>query len=140
TEGIVGREEEPRIAAGLHEGVAGAVGEGPGVVGPVNGVRRTCLAGQVRRPAGGVQVNLVLFLGDVVHRERDRGRRHVHDYVHTLDVVPLAGDIGANVRLVLVVGEDHLDLGRTLVLLAVVLDRLLGRPDGALAGQIGINA
>ena len=35
-EGVVGGEEEPGVAAGLHQRLAGAVGQHVGVVGPVN--------------------------------------------------------------------------------------------------------
>src|SRR5581483_6446671 len=37
---IIGGDEEPSVAAGLHQRLAGAVGEHPGVVGPVHAVGR----------------------------------------------------------------------------------------------------
>src|SRR5678815_5157180 len=48
TERVIGGEEEPAIAAGFHDCAAGAVGQHPGVVRPVNGIRRAGFAGQIR--------------------------------------------------------------------------------------------
>src|SRR5215470_9888178 len=48
TEGIVGGQEKPRVAARLDDCLAGPVGECPGIVGPVNGVRRALRSGQIR--------------------------------------------------------------------------------------------
>src|SRR5216683_3111547 len=61
TEGIVGGEEEPGIAAGLHQRLAGAVGEHPGVVGPVQGVRRAFGAGERRGRSTRNDEHLVLI-------------------------------------------------------------------------------
>ena len=43
-EGVVGREEEPAVAAGLDDRGAGAVGKRPGVIGPVDRVGRALRA------------------------------------------------------------------------------------------------
>ena len=110
TEGIVGGEEEPGVAAGLHDRLAGAVGERPGVVGPVDRVGRAFGAGQVGGGRARDQEHLVLVPDDLVDRERDRRGRHVDDDVDLVDVDPRAHDVGADVRLVLVVGADDLDL------------------------------
>ena len=109
-ERIVGGQEEPRVAAGLHDRAAGAVGEHPGVVGPVDRVRRARLAGEVGRRGAGDEERLALVLGDLVDGQRHAGVRHVDDDVDLVDVVPLAGDVRADVGLVLVVGRDELDL------------------------------
>ena len=82
--------------------------------------------------APGHQKHLVLLLGDGVDGERHRGGRHVDDSVDLVDVEPLPHDVGADVRLVLVVGEHDLDLVVALVRLAEILDRLLCRPHRAL--------
>ena len=60
-EGVVGGEEEPAVAALLDHGAAGAVGERIGVVGPVDGVGRAGLAGQVGGAGAGVEEDLVLL-------------------------------------------------------------------------------
>jgi hypothetical protein len=49
-------------------------------------------------------------LDERVDGERDAGVRHVDDDVDLVDVDPLTRDVRADVRLVLVVGGDHLDL------------------------------
>src|SRR3546814_2213649 len=46
-EGVVGCQEEPGVATGLDHRTAGAVGQRPGVVCPVDGMRRAGLAGDV---------------------------------------------------------------------------------------------
>ena len=108
-EHVVGGEEIPFVAARLDHGAAGRLGEHVGIVGPVDGDGRALRAGQVARGSAVVDVGLVLFLADIVDRERDRGGRHVEDHVHPVAVEPLLGDAGAHVRLVLVVGAQHLD-------------------------------
>src|SRR5690606_36047466 len=50
-----------------------------------------------------------------------------------------ASDVGADIRLVLMVTEDDLDLVVALVGLAVILDRLTGRPHRALAREVGVH-
>ena len=46
-EGVVRGEEEPGVAAGFHQRLAGAVGEHPGVVDPMDRVRRALRAGEI---------------------------------------------------------------------------------------------
>ena len=138
-ERVVGGDEEPRVAARLDDRAAGAVGQHPRVVGPVHGVGRARLAGQVRRRRARREERLALVLGDLVDGERDAGIRHVDDHVDLVDVVPLARDGRADVRLVLVVGRDDLDLVAAL-LDAGVLDGHLRRGDRARAGEVGVEA
>ena len=78
-EGVVGGQEEPGVAAGLDDRAAGAVGEHPGVVGPVDGVGRARLAGQVGRRRAGNEERLALLARQLVDRQRDRRGRHVED-------------------------------------------------------------
>ncbi len=138
-ERVVGGDEEPGVAAGLDDGVAGAVGEHPGVVGPVHGVRRARLSGEVRGGGAGDDERLALIAGDLVHGERDAGVRHVEDHVHLVDVVPLAREARADVGLVLMIGRHDLDpeasLGR-----AEILDRQAGSDHRPLAGEVGVQA
>src|SRR5690606_1178161 len=60
--------------------------------------------------------------------------------VHALGVVPLPGDGGSDVGLVLVVGRDDLDLQVALGLLLEVLDRELGGHHRALPGNVRVQA
>ena len=50
---------------------------------------------------------LLLFVGDVLHRKPDRRHRHVDDQVDLIDVVPAPRDAGADIRLELMVADDH---------------------------------
>src|SRR6266851_410526 len=106
TEGIIGGEEEPRVAAGLHDRFAGAVGERPGVIGPVDRIGSAFGAGQIRGRCAGDEKYLVLVAYDLVDCERNGGRRHVDDYIDLVDVDPGAHDVRADVRLVLMIGTD----------------------------------
>ena len=92
-EGVVRGEEEPAIAAGLHQRLPGAMGQHVGVVGPVHGVRRALRVGEIRGRRARIDVDAVLFLDDIVDRERDAGIRHVDDDVDLVDVEPLPRDI-----------------------------------------------
>ena len=109
-EGVVGGQEEPAIAAGLGQRRAGAVGEHEGVVGPVDRVRRALRVGQVGGAGARIEEDGVLFLDDVVDRQRHAGIRHIDDDIDLVDVEPLPRDVGADVRLVLVIAGDHVDL------------------------------
>ena len=101
TEGIVGGEEEPGVAAGLDQRLAGAVGEHPGVVGPVDGVGRAFRSGEIGDAAPETRNTLFFSRADLVDGKRHAGIRHVDDHVDMIDVVPLPRDIGADIRLVL---------------------------------------
>jgi len=92
-EGVVAGDEEPGIAAGLHHGGARAVGERPGVVGPVDRVGRARFTGEIGRRRRGDDEGLALVARDLIDRERDAGVGHVEDHVDLLGVVPLAGDL-----------------------------------------------
>ena len=64
--------------------------------------------GQVRRASAGVDVDLVLVLGDARHRQRHRAVGDFEDRIYTA-VEPLAGDAAADIRFVLVVGLQDLE-------------------------------
>ena len=138
-EGVVRGDEEPRVAARLHDGLAGAVGEHPGVVGPVDRVRRALGAREVGGGRARIDEDLVLLAHHLVHRECHARGRHVHDRVDALGVDPPARDLRADVGLVLVVGGDDLDL-EALVLGREVLDRHLRGDHRARAAQVGVEA
>ena len=82
--------------------------------------------------------DLVLFAHDVADRQRDRRVGHVDDHVDAFDVEPASRDVGADVGLVLVIAEDHLDLA--LRLLRKVLGRHLRGEHRAGALEVGIDA
>jgi hypothetical protein len=138
-EGIVGGQEEPAVAALLDECAAGADRQRMRVVGPVEAIGRAGFAGEIRGRRTGDDVDLLLFLGDGLDRERHRRGRQLHDRVHLLGVVPLAGDVGGDIGLVLVVGIDDLDR-HTQHLAAEILDRHLCGLDRRFAAEIGIDA
>ena len=96
-------------------------------------------AGQIGGGGAGDQEHLVLVAHDLVDRERDRGGRHVDDHIDLVDVDPGAHDVGSDVRLVLVVGADDLDL-HALGGGAEILDRHAGGDHRALAAQVGVGA
>ncbi len=138
TERIVSGQKEPGVAAGLHQCLTGAVGEHVGVVDPMNGVRRALGIGKIRRRRAGIDHDSVLLFHEIVDRKRNAGVQHVHEDVDLLDVDPLARDVGGDVRLVLMVGGNHIDLpalGRK----AGILDRHLGRQGGTCAAEVGVK-
>ena len=92
-EGIIGSDEEPGVAAGLHHRLAGAIGQHPGVVGPVDGVRRALLPGQIGRRGAGADKHLVLLARQFADRQRHARCRHVDDGVDVVDVVPLPREL-----------------------------------------------
>ena len=76
----------------------------------MHGVRRTLRAGEIGRRRTGVQVDDVLLLREIGDRKADAGTGEVDEHVDLLDVDPLLADIDADVRLVLVVRGDQIDL------------------------------
>ncbi|MCY1291965.1 hypothetical protein D9M70_411720 [compost metagenome] len=138
-EGVVGSHEEPTLATRLDNRLARPIRQCPSVVGPVDGIGRAGLAGEVGGAAAGDNHHLVLLLGHLVDRQDDRRGRHVDDSVHLVHVEPAAGDARPDVRLVLVVGGHNLHL-QTMLLGREVLDRLLRGPDRTGTSQPGINA
>ena len=138
-EGIVGREEEPGVATRLHHRLAGAVGQHPGVIGPVHGVGIALRPGEVGGCRAGDDEHLVLGGGDLAHRQRHARIRHVDDDVDLVDVVPLVGDLRTDIRFVLMVAADQLDL-HIRIGLGEVGDRHFGGGDRAGAGGVRIKA
>ena len=137
-EGVVRGHEEPGVAARLHQRAAGTDRERVGVVGPVEAVGLAGVAGEPRGRGTHDDVDLLHLPGEIVDRERDRGGRQLGDHVDALDLVPAPRDRGREIRLVLVVGGDDLDLlsedGA-----AEILDRHLRRFDRPFAAVVGID-
>jgi len=104
----------------------------------VDGYRRALSTRQVGRGGAGIDVRLVTLLGDRIDGERDRRGRDVEHHIHAVTVEPLAGDGGADVRLVLMVGIEDLD--RKPVSVPELLRCLPGAGHRALAGIVAIGA
>ena len=136
-EDVVGGDEVPAGAAGPHGGAGGGLGQHVGVVGPVQRVGRALRAGEVGGAGAGVDEDLVLLFRHAGDGEGDRGGGDVEDDVDAVAVEPLAGDAGADVGLVLVVGGDHFDIE---AMAAEVLHGLLGADHRGLAADLAIGA
>jgi hypothetical protein len=84
-------------------------------------------------------MNGLFFCLDLAHRERHAGVGNVDDHVDLVDVEPLARDRGADVRLVLMIAADELDLhafGGGIE----ILDRELRGGNRAGTAEVGIEA
>ena len=109
-EGVVRGQEEPAIAAGLGQSLAGAVGQHVGIVGEGDRVRRAGLAGEIGGRGTRVEQHRILLFDEVADGERDAGIRRVGDDIDLLVVDPLPREVDADVRLVLVIAAQHVDL------------------------------
>ena len=136
--GIIGRNEKPRVTALFDQGTAGAMGECIGVVSPLEAIRRTGLAGEVRRCRSGHQEKPLLLTRDLLDRQRYRGSRYVDDDVDMVGIDPLARDAGADIGFILMVAGDDLNR-RAQNLTAKVLDRHLGGQNAAFAGGVRVE-
>mmetsp|Transcript_57663 Transcript_57663/g.135758 ORF Transcript_57663/g.135758 Transcript_57663/m.135758 type:complete len:322 (+) Transcript_57663:950-1915(+) len=109
-EGVVGGQEIPALATGLGDCRAGAVGQGHGVVGVVDGVGRAVGIGEGRAAGADCDEGLFLFGRDRGHGQVGAGVGAADQQVQALGVEPFTrlgrGDVG----LVLMVGKDELDL------------------------------
>ncbi len=78
----------------------------------------------------------LLVIGDVLHRQPHRRHRHVDDQIDLIDIVPAPGNARADIRLELMIADDHADrLAEHLA--PEIIDRHLRRGHGALAGRRG---
>jgi hypothetical protein len=109
-EGVVGGDavEAPRARLGQRAG--GGPGLRPAVGVPVHRVRAALWPGHVGRGGATVDVRLVLLPRQHVQREGDAAVAHLRDGVHAVAVEPLAGDVQADIGLVLVVRLQDLDV------------------------------
>src|SRR5436190_15732150 len=76
---------------------------------PVHAVRRTGFSGEIRGGGAGVDVNGVVRARHLAHGEPHGRIGNVEDNGDALGLYPLPRDVGADVGLVLVVGEYDLD-------------------------------
>ena len=107
--------------------------------GPMDRVGVAGRAGQIRGRGAGVEIDLVLLLGDARDGQRHAGVRHLDDRVHAVAVEPLPRHGGADVGLVQVVGRQHLHL-HAFAGDAVLLQRLVHGGDRAGTGEILVRA
>ena len=136
---IIDRHEVPALVALRDQRFGETRSIRIGVVDPLDSVRRTLLAGQFGRRRGGVERDLVLFLDDLLHRERDRRVRHIDHHIDAIDIEPVPDDGSADIGLVLVIGGDEFDR-LAAEGAAGVLDRHLCGLDRSHAGLIRIQA
>ncbi len=138
-EGVVGREEEPALAARVHDGRARALGERHGVVGVVHGVGAALLVGQRRGGRAVVDEDALLLLRHLGHGQRRARVGAAEDHRQALRVDPLPRLAGRDIRLVLVVRREQLDRAAQ-HLAAEVVDRHLDRHRAVLALHVRIQA
>ena len=133
-ERIIVGDEEPAVAAALDHLLRGADRQRAGVEHPLHRVGTAELAVEIRSAGGVGDEQLLLVVGDVLDRKTDRRHRHVDDEVDLLDVVPAPRDAGADIRLELMIADDHGDrLAQHLA--AEIVDRHLRGGNGTLPGR-----
>jgi hypothetical protein len=110
-----------------------------GIVGHRQRVRRAGLAGDVGAGATRIDQDRVLLFHQIGDRERDAGGWRIDDRIELVDVDPLPGNVDADVRLVLMVGGQDIDLP-SLGGKAGILDRHFDRRYRIGAADIGIEA
>ncbi len=107
------------------------------------GVGVALRAGELGGAGADVEEQLLVLVGHVGHGEGGRRGGDVEDRVHPLAVVHLARLGVGDLRLVLVIGRDDLDvLGDRVVgvRLLEVVDGHLHRLDRVLTGELGVDA
>ena len=138
SEGVVGGEEEPGLAAALGDFLRRADRERARVEHPLQGVRVTEFSVEVGS-AGRVNDQQALALvGDVLDSKAHCRNRHVDNQVDLIAVVPLPRDAGGDVGLDLMIGGNDLDrFAQNLA--AEIIDRHLGGGDraGTVRGRRG---
>ena len=132
---IVG-DEEPAVAAALDHFLRGADRERVGVEHPLHRVGTAELAVEIGGARGVGDEQFFLVVGDVLHRKADRRHRHVDNEVDLLDIVPAPRDAGADIRLELMIADDHADRFAQ-HLAAEIVDRHLRGGDRSLPGRRG---
>ncbi|MNF42626.1 hypothetical protein D3C84_236840 [compost metagenome] len=138
TEGIVGGEDEPVLAAVGEHRLGGAVGQGVGVVGPVDVVGRAVFIGQAGGRRAGNQRQFPGLLHHLARRQHHRGRHHAGDHVDIALIDPLAHGVGADIRLVQVIGAEHDNL-LAIDLAAEIFDGHVQRFQATGAGQVAVG-
>ena len=129
-ERVIHGQEIPRVEAGRRQRARRRGALAPGVGDPLHGGRRAELAAEVGGHRARRQGDPAAVLHQVDDAERDPGIREVHDAGHPLLIDPAPRDREADIRLVLVVGGQDLDL-QSAGLLGEILEREVGGGDRA---------
>jgi hypothetical protein len=138
-ERVIRRDEIPGLSARPRDGVAGQFRQGIGVIVEVKADRRTGFAGEIRRSRPADDENPVLLPRDFKDRKSSRGGRATGDHVDAFIVKPFARLLRGDIRLVLMVGGNDLDLlGKNFV--AEILRRQPRRRNRTTAAIVGKNA
>ena len=138
-ERVVDGDEEPSVEPLGDLGARKAGAERVAVMEPRRLGGGAVLAGEVGGADGARDRDAVALLGDSFHCQRHGGIGEVDDHVDVIDVEPSAYDGDADIRLVLVIADRHLD-GLAEHAPAHVLDRHAGRDHRAGATETGIDA
>ena len=101
------------------------MGELPGVVGTMKGVRRAFGAGQIGRCGAGIDEDLILVLGYGGDRQRNRGIGNVENGINAVFIIPFAGFLRCKVRVIAMVCpcDGHIEAFRCG---AEIVDRRVG--------------
>src|SRR5690606_20690949 len=109
-EGVVGGQEEPVLAAGIHNGGTRAASERRGVVGVMHGVGRALRVGEVGSGCPYRDEGLLLLGGYARHGQCGTRVRAADQYVDLLGVEPFTRACRRDVGLVLMVSDQKFDL------------------------------
>src|SRR6516225_5583863 len=100
---IIRSDEEPGISTLLDDGLSGRLRQSIGIIGPVHADRRAGFAGQVRGTRRRDQEHSILLFRYLLNGKGDRGNWHIDNGIDPLSIDPVASDVRANVRLVLMI-------------------------------------
>ncbi|MNT07682.1 hypothetical protein D3C72_1423970 [compost metagenome] len=129
---VIGGDEVPGLAAGLHHAFHDGVRQGVGVGRPLRAERAALLAAEVARKAAADQRRAAFFPGNALRGQPGRTGAAIHHGNQALRVEPAAHQRRGHVRLVLVVGAHHFH-GLARHLAAEVLDGHAHRHLGTLS-------
>ena len=137
-EGVVDGDEEPGIAPLRHDRLGETRGQRVAVINPGGFIRRAGLAGKGGAADRARNGDAVFLGGELLDRKRHRRIVEADRHVDLADLEPLAGNRGADIGLVLMIGEHDLDrLAEHRA--AGILDRHARGDHRARAAQIGIE-
>ena len=138
SERIVRCQEEPCLAACLHDRAAGAARLRHGVVGIVNRVGSAQLVGQRRTACTDIDVDLLFFLGHLGHGKRSTRVGAADQHGQVLSVEPFACASASDVGLVLMVHRQQFDR-HAVDLSPEVIDGHLDGQRAILAVDVGVD-
>jgi hypothetical protein len=109
TEGVVGNQQEPALAALRDDGTGCADRLGICIERPVKARRRAILIGEPRCCRSGEQRDLPFLLGDLLDCQRNSRIGKLRNRTHPVDVKPTSRDGRGYIRFVLMIADDDLD-------------------------------